>query len=311
MKIIKFIFLFLSVTFYGQIPNVSISNSQTIIEGGVAAYTVNLSIPSSIDTFVSVIPTVSFGTGGNDFLIIDSFLLIPAGQTSSNFSVSAIDDSIGEPSESFNIGIIVESQNTSNSTSFTTLIILDNDPNIVGEVLAVDDDYFFNSGVAAGGQPVIENDTINGIPVTVNSVVLTPILLPLGIQLSLPFGTLNFQGNEPDGVYIVKYQICAVSDLSNCKTATVTITIGNPLVLKDFNFNNFIISPNPVSSFFEISNNSMIDFIEIFSTLGQKVIAKTINSLNAEIDITTIPSGVYFLKVNSNGFEKTTKFIKA
>ena len=39
----------------------------------------------------------------------------------------------------------------------------------------------------------------------------------------------------PSGTYIVKYRICQVSDMTNCKEAIVTIVVANDTPLKVFN----------------------------------------------------------------------------
>ncbi len=305
----KLFFLLFSANVFCQTLTISISNGQ-LAEGQTGTFSVLLSVPSNVDTVVDIFPNVSFGTGGNDYIVNESFITIPAGQLFGNFTVTAIDDNIGEPTENFEIIALIGPFNGSNVNGFGNLIISDNDPNIVGEIVAADDYYYYSSGIVAGGQYVISNDTINGIPVTVNSVVVSPVLLPAGFQLLLPYGQFNFQGNEPDGLYIVKYQICAVSDLTNCKIATAFINIGNHLKVKNSTFENFIIFPNPASEKISINNNSKIDKIELVSTLGNKVYEKECKSFSFDLNIESLSKGLYFLKVFSGLDYEIFKIIK-
>jgi Secretion system C-terminal sorting domain len=59
-----------------------------------------------------------------------------------------------------------------------------------------------------------------------------------------------------------------------------------------------------------VSNNSIIEEIEISSIMGQKIIDKKVNQLQYTIDLSDLIPGVYFAKVNSNGVEKWSKIMK-
>ena len=79
---------------------------------------------------------------------------------------------------------------------------------------------------------------------------------------------------------------------------------------ENFAFTNFNFYPNPVKDNLKISNNSIIDSIEIVSLLGQKIISKNVNALETEINLSELSSGIYFVKVGSLGLEKSFKIIK-
>jgi hypothetical protein len=59
-----------------------------------------------------------------------------------------------------------------------------------------------------------------------------------------------------------------------------------------------------------ISNNYIINKIEISSLLGQVLIHKKINELQTEINFSDLPNGIYFVKVVSENSEKTFKIVK-
>jgi uncharacterized repeat protein (TIGR01451 family) len=77
-----------------------------------------------------------------------------------------------------------------------------------------------------------------------------------------------------------------------------------------FAFNNFSFYPNPVKNTLFISNGESMEKVEISSILGQSVMTKNINDLQTEIDLAELQRGIYFVKVSSNGQQKTVKIIK-
>jgi len=93
-------------------------------------------------------------------------------------------------------------------------------------------------------------------------------------------------------------------------TNTATTTVVTNLSNESFVFNNLHFYPNPVKNNLTISNTSTIDSVEISSILGQKIIVKKTNDLQTEIDLSQFTNGVYFVKVISEGQEKTVKIIK-
>jgi hypothetical protein len=90
-------------------------------------------------------------------------------------------------------------------------------------------------------------------------------------------------------------------------SVTVNLTT---LATEDFVLTNFEYSPNPVKNILSISNAAIIDEIAITSELGKSILTKKINTLSSEIDLSGLSNGVYFLKVKSEGKEKTVKILK-
>ena len=94
-------------------------------------------------------------------------------------------------------------------------------------------------------------------------------------------------------------------------TATTTIAA---LSIQDFVFSNyFTIYPNPVSKVLSITQkeNITISSINIYNTLGQLVLvipnAKNIKT----IDVSSLTSGNYFIKINADKGISNTKFVKS
>ncbi len=62
--------------------------------------------------------------------------------------------------------------------------------------------------------------------------------------------------------------------------------------------NGIVIQPNPASNFLKIEGNNFINYeIELFNELGQVLKMEALKS-NSELDVTALPNGIYFLKVN-------------
>lgn len=76
----------------------------------------------------------------------------------------------------------------------------------------------------------------------------------------------------------------------------------------------FVIYPNPVSSILNLEfNNTDVGLvaIEVYNTVGQKVMTKTQDKgQSIDINVTSLKSGVYFIKVSTNKTEFTKRIVK-
>ena len=103
---------------------------------------------------------------------------------------------------------------------------------------------------------------------------------------------------------IPRYYILKVDSLGEC---TFFKEILKPKMQID-------IFPNPTSSILNISfqaPNQSIKFVHIYNTLGQEVMTKTLNATKAEVDVSGLETGIYFIEmVNKNGGKSSTKFVK-
>jgi uncharacterized repeat protein (TIGR01451 family) len=78
---------------------------------------------------------------------------------------------------------------------------------------------------------------------------------------------------------------------------------------ENFEFNNLLIYPNPVSNILNIENNEIIENLEVSNVLGQKVLFKKVDNSKTKIDLSGFTNGIYFVKILNNK-EKTLKIIK-
>ena len=93
-------------------------------------------------------------------------------------------------------------------------------------------------------------------------------------------------------------------------TNTYSTTIA-ALNTTDFDFGtHFTLYPNPVKEIlnFQSKDNTIINSIEIYNTLGQIVLA--VPNAISTIDVSSLQSGNYFVKVNTDLGISNTKFIK-
>lgn len=68
--------------------------------------------------------------------------------------------------------------------------------------------------------------------------------------------------------------------------------------------------PNPANAAITVTAVNAIEKIEMFNAMGALVISTTPNALNAPINITTLNSGVYMVKIYNGGKVATRKFVK-
>lgn len=68
--------------------------------------------------------------------------------------------------------------------------------------------------------------------------------------------------------------------------------------------------PSPTNSLLNVQTDNVIENIEIFDMNGRIVLRKETNSNNVQLNVTDIKSGIYFIKVISNGQISTGKFVK-
>ncbi len=77
-----------------------------------------------------------------------------------------------------------------------------------------------------------------------------------------------------------------------------------------FNSENFSYYPNPVTDILNLKYSESISTISVVNLLGQTVLNKTINQNEIQLDLTSLPTGTYLVKVTSDNLVKTIKINK-
>ncbi|OWP73933.1 hypothetical protein BWK62_15510, partial [Flavobacterium oreochromis] len=85
-----------------------------------------------------------------------------------------------------------------------------------------------NDTLPGTGGSVLGNDTLNGVAVTTSNTDVTPATNgPLSIDAN---GNVTVAANTPSGSYPITYTICETGSVpANCKTATATVVVSNPI----------------------------------------------------------------------------------
>ena len=102
----------------------------------------------------------------------------------------------------------------------------------------------------------------------------------------------------------------AVNVSSGCSSTPFAVTVTVALSVNGFDKDNFKFYPNPTSGILNISYSSEITNVTVTNIVGQIVQDFTTNQNMVQIDLSSLPSSTYFVKVESNGKSKIIKVIK-
>ncbi|MFN8633983.1 MAG: Calx-beta domain-containing protein [Chloroflexota bacterium] len=207
--------------------------SQSVSEAvGAVTVTATLSAPAALDVTVpfTVGGTATQGVG-QDFTLTPNPLVIPAGQTSASVTVTVLDDSAGEPSETVTLQIGAPTNATVGAPSLFTLTIADNDGPVVttttgataftenGAAVVVDGGVTVTSpGVNLVSASVVITNPLDG---AVESLASTAAAVP-GITPSYdaPTHTLSFTGSGTAAQYQGLLQGVTYANTSDNPTTT-------------------------------------------------------------------------------------------
>ena len=151
-----------------------------------------------------------------------------------------------------------------------------------------------NGGIAADA--TIEDIVVN--PTTVIWYASSSDALA-GIN-ALPAGTQLVDGTE---YFAVNYE-------NGCSSTPFAVTISVVLGNDDFDSVNFSVYPNPTSDVVTLKYSNEISEVSVINLLGQTLLNKKLNTTEAIIDLSNLPSATYIVKVVSEGKIKIVKVIK-
>jgi hypothetical protein len=90
----------------------------------------------------------------------------------------------------------------------------------------------------------------------------------------------------------------------------ILLTTGNPLSVNNFETASFKAFPNPTNGNWNISGTSVISKVAVYDILGKQVVALEPNATETVIDASSLKTGVYFARIESNNGSKTVKLVK-
>ena len=88
------------------------------------------------------------------------------------------------------------------------------------------------------------------------------------------------------------------------------VSVQNSLSTDDLSLANLVVYPNPVKDVLNVSFDKEIRTIAVFNTLGQQVMERQVNATETVINVSSLTSGTYFVKVAADNAFKTLKVIK-
>ncbi|MFD2099576.1 gliding motility-associated C-terminal domain-containing protein [Flagellimonas iocasae] len=107
----------------------------------------------------------------------------------------------------------------------TATVTVEVGPGTGNMIDAVDDSYTADGSVGGviADSNVLDNDTLNGEPVTLEDVLLSST--PTDELTVNDDGSVSVIPGTPEGTYTIDYTICDITNVDNCDTATVTVQV--------------------------------------------------------------------------------------
>ncbi len=189
-----------------------------------------------------------------------------------------------------------------------------NAPNPTCGIFGFGGDVWFSVVVPADGNITIEVQQDPGSPL--NDTAMTAFsgtcdnLVTLGCSDDEgvgAFSRLNLTGLTPGETIFAR-----VWEYANDVFGTFQVSAWNPAILQNAKFDDssFKYHPNPVKDVLNLSYDKIISEVSIFNLLGQQVLYKELNSNQAQVNLSNLPNGAYFVNVVSENKSKTIKIIK-
>lgn len=103
----------------------------------------------------------------------------------------------------------------------------------------------------------------------------------------------------------------ASQTVSGCESTTrLAVTAGTDLQTPGFELSNLSYYPNPVKNVLTVAYSEEIQGIQLYNMLGQLVLNRNTNTSKVTIDMASMASGSYILKVTVNSLTQNVKVIK-
>lgn len=134
----------------------------------------------------------------------------------------------------------------------------------------------------------------------------TTTAVPLTQQLTIPSDAIPSADLPAGQFYKVDTALFTPAFASYILGSSSPVTLNAPLATADFNSSKVKVYPNPATNQITISDVSKINTYEIYNLIG-KLVVKSKGMISNTINISTLHSGVYFLKLNEM---ETLKFVK-
>jgi hypothetical protein len=146
------------------------------------------------------------------------------------------------------------------------------------------------------------------------------LLMKGGVQVKILGGCLSNTGTFswiisgttiPGGDYTVKIMSCNYINITDESDATFTIIGPAPksAIVSGAQDLQFSVYPNPANGVINISSEKEISHISISNNTGQSVLEEDLLSTQAQLNIDNLTPGIYFLKIQGEGYVNTKRLI--
>jgi len=126
-----------------------------------------------------------------------------------------------------------------------------------------------------------------------------PFTLPAGksicIDIALPFARSS-EGDNFTAVTLLKERAQAIQQFYNSQKYENSCAENIGIIENKLNLDKIQIFPNPSNGRFTVTSKSMIESIELYNVLGQKVFSDNPSMQSAQID-TQLPQGLYIYRI--------------
>lgn len=115
------------------------------------------------------------------------------------------------------------------------------------------------------------------------------------------------------GTYYIRVWSDGAAPPSTSRTeGTFDIVVDLTLSDKEFDFESgFSYYPNPANDTLHLSAQSQIQSVSLYNILGQRIFKLQPNSLESQLNISTLQKGTYLMEVRVNNTKKTIKIVKS
>jgi hypothetical protein len=137
-------------------------------------------------------------------------------------------------------------------------------------------------------------------PTTLDASFAIPVDAALG-EHAMRIGTADSGQSTPNPCYSGSYGV----------TLDFKVNVGETLSVENFDHEAaFTYFPNPVNDKLSLRAKNNIQNVSVYNMLGQEVVKIAPNMVDAEVDMTDLQIGTYFVKVTINDATKTIKVLK-
>jgi Secretion system C-terminal sorting domain/SprB repeat len=107
------------------------------------------------------------------------------------------------------------------------------------------------------------------------------------------------------------YASQTINGFESQQRSAITVTIGSQLSNNSNAFESLNYFPNPTKNNFTVSNEKFkIQEISVMDISGKNLVYNIINDFKAEVDLTNLNAGIYFMRIKADGSEKVLKIFK-